>query len=150
MNVIDPIRLSFEVACPPDHAFQTWTAQTSIWWPSSHTVTAAHDLEVVFEPRVGGRIFERTPDGAEHDWGQIIAWEPPRLLAYLWHLRVDRADATEVQISFIEADNGNTRVEIEHRGWERLGSEGLARRDANQASWGELLPHYIEHTTMTN
>jgi len=147
--VIEPLRLSFEVACAPDHAFQTWTAQTSIWWPSSHTVSASDGLEVIFEPRVGGRIFERTSEGVEHDWGEIIAWEPPRRVAYLWHLRVDQADATEVDISFIAGDPGTTRVEIEHRGWERLGSDALARRDANRAGWGGLLPHYIDHASAT-
>jgi hypothetical protein len=64
-------------------------------------------------------------------------------LVYLWHLRADRSDATEVEISFIEATDTTTRVEIEHRGWERLGAEGETRRDANRAGWGSLLPHYV-------
>ena len=88
--MIEPIRLSFEVACPVDHAFATWTERTSTWWPSSHTVTGADGLDISFEPRVGGRIFERTSGGEEHDWGEITVWEPPRRLGYLWHLRVDR------------------------------------------------------------
>jgi uncharacterized protein YndB with AHSA1/START domain len=60
---------------------------------------AGDGLRVVLEPRVGGRIFERTPAGDEHDWGEVLAYEPPRRLAYLWHLRFDRADATEVEVS---------------------------------------------------
>ena len=62
--MIEPIRISFEVACPPDRAFRTWTAQTSIWWPSSHTMTAADGLEVVFEPLVPllGMIWKSIPD----------------------------------------------------------------------------------------
>lgn len=144
LGLIEPIRLTFDVACPPDHAFRTWTARTTIWWPASHTVSAASGLEVIVEPRVGGRIFERTPDGDEHDWGEITAWEPPRRLVYLWHLRADRADATEVEISFSGADDTSTRVEIEHRGWDRLGAAGTGRRDANRGGWGGLLPHYIE------
>ncbi len=140
--MIEPLRLSFEVACQADHAFETWTGRASDWWPASHTVSGAPRL-VVFEPRLGGRIFERTAAGEEFDWGEITVWEPPRRLVYLWHLRVDRADATEVEISFIDVPEGRTRVEIEHRGWERLGAVGEERRDANRAGWGSLLPHFV-------
>ncbi|HYU83171.1 MAG TPA: hypothetical protein VEK80_00080, partial [Kribbellaceae bacterium] len=85
--MIEPLRLSFEVACPAEHAFRVWTAKISRWWPADHTVTGEPGLDVVLEPRVGGRIFERTAAGAEHEWGEITAWEPPRRLGYLWHLR---------------------------------------------------------------
>jgi len=142
--MIEPIRLAFEVACPVEHAFATWTERTSTWWPVSHTVSVADGLEVIFEPRVGGRIFERTAVGDEHDWGEITAWEPPRRLGYLWHLRADRADATDVEITFVPVDAGTTRVEIEHSGWDRLGAAGEERRDRNRAGWGGLLPHFIE------
>jgi uncharacterized protein YndB with AHSA1/START domain len=143
-DAIEPIRLAFDVACPVDHAFRIWTADTSRWWPFSHTVSVEDELQIIFEPRVGGRIFERTRGGAEHDWGRVTGWEPPRRLSYTWHLRVDAADATDVEIRFLD-QGPTTRVEIEHRGWERLGTAtGQARRDANRAGWGGLLPHYIE------
>jgi uncharacterized protein YndB with AHSA1/START domain len=140
----DPIHLDFEIACPPDHAFRTWAERTSLWWPSSHTVTTETGLEIIFEPFVGGRIFERTAAGVEHDWGCIVAWEPPDRLVYEWHLRVDRSDATEVEIRFSTSATG-TRVTIEHRGWERLGAaKGVERRQGNFAGWGSLLPHFVE------
>ena len=129
--------------CGLEHAFQLWTARTSLWWPTSHSVSTEKGLQVIFEPRVGGRIYERTPAGAEHDWGEILEWEPPRRLVYLWHLRADRADATEVEIRFIAQRRG-TQVEIEHRGWERLGAPAIPRRQGNLAGWGSLLPHYRE------
>ena len=69
--MIDPIRLEFEVACAQDHAFEIWTAGIDRWWPADHTVTGSDDLLVVLEPRPGGRIFERTPGGVEHDWGEV-------------------------------------------------------------------------------
>lgn len=138
---IEPIRLSFEVACPADHAFRTWTAGIDTWWPADHTVTAAEGLRLVLEPRVGGRIFERTPAGEEHDWGQVTVWEPPSRLGYTWRLRADPADATDVEIRFVPLDQG-TLVEIEHRGWERLGAVGRDRRDRNHGGWATLLPHY--------
>jgi uncharacterized protein YndB with AHSA1/START domain len=140
--VIEPLRLSFTVDCPADHAFHTWAGRTSLWWPASHTVSGAPGLEVVFEPRAGGRIFERTPTGAEADWGEVLRWEPPRRLVYRWHLRQDRADATEVEIAFAPEGERRTRVDIEHRGWERLGAAGPGRREANERGWSGVLPPF--------
>jgi uncharacterized protein YndB with AHSA1/START domain len=140
--VTDPLRITFDVACPPDRAFELWTAQTTTWWPTSHTVSGRPDVEVVIEPGVGGRIYERTPDGGEHDWGQVIAWDPPARIAYLWHLRQDRADATEVEITFAAAERRGTRMSIEHRGWQALGARGPDQRELNQRGWDGLLPHF--------
>lgn len=140
--MIEPIRLSFEVDCPADHAFEVWTARIGTWWPADHTVTGEEGLAVTLEGRAGGRIFERTHGGIEHDWGEVTIWEPPARLGYLWHLRRDRADATEVEIRFVDAGSGRTRVEIEHRGWERLGAEGESWRDRNHGGWATLLPHF--------
>jgi uncharacterized protein YndB with AHSA1/START domain len=146
---MDPLRQSFTVGCPPAHAFSLLAERTTLWWPTGHTVTTEPGLEVVFEPRVGGRIFERTSSGREEDWGEILAWEPPHRLAYLWHLRADRADATEVEISFTPEADGHTRVEIEHRGWERLGARGPDRRERNQRGWAGLLPHFVAACSTT-
>jgi uncharacterized protein YndB with AHSA1/START domain len=139
----EPLRLAFEVACPAARAFEVWAIEISRWWPADHTVTGDPGADVVLETRVGGRIFERTAAGDEHDWGEVTAWEPPRRLAYLWHLRSDRADATEVEITFAVISEAATRVEIEHRGWERLGARGPLSREANQRGWETLLPHYM-------
>jgi len=81
----EPLELRFTVACPREHAFDVWANKTSFWWPHGHSVSGDPDLTVTIEPRPGGRIFERTPSGAEHDWGEVLVWEPPRRLAYLWH-----------------------------------------------------------------
>jgi hypothetical protein len=140
--MIEPIRLAFDVDCPVDHAFDVWTHRIADWWPADHTVSGEASLHVVLEPRVGGRIFERLATGVEHDWGEVTAWEPPSRLGYLWHLRRDRADATEVEIRFVDRGDATTRVEIEHRGWERLGAEGEEWRDRNRGGWATLLPRY--------
>lgn len=139
--MIDPIEIDFTVACSPEHAFDVWTARTALWWPVEHTVSAEPDVAVSIEPRVGGRIFERTPAGEEHAWGEVLAWEPPHLLRYLWHIRRDRADATEVEIRFAGAREG-TRVSIVHRGWERLGERGPRWREVNTMGWDGVVPAY--------
>jgi uncharacterized protein YndB with AHSA1/START domain len=145
--VIEPLRMSFDVACPAAHAFDVWTQRISGWWPADHTVSGQAGLLVVVEGRPGGRIFERTSTGVEFDWGEVTVWEPPTRLAYVWHLRRDRADATEVEITFVDQGNSTTRVQIEHRGWERLGAQGSDWRDANRAGWSTLLPHFIAACT---
>lgn len=142
--MIEPIRLEFDVACPADHAFRTWTEDIDRWWPADHTVAGTDELQVVLECRIGGRIFERAAGGAEHEWGEVTVWEPPTRFGYLWHLRRDRADATDVEIRFVDRGDGTTRVEIVHSGWERLGAEGGTWRDRNGGGWATLLPHFIE------
>ena len=145
--MIEPIRLSFDVACPVERAFEVWTADIDRWWPADHTVTGTDDLRVVLEPRPGGRIFERTPAGIEHDWGEVTIWEPPSRFGYLWHLNRDRSDATEVEIRFVPAGSTATRVEIEHRGWEHLGADGETWRDRNRGGWATLLPKFVTAAT---
>jgi uncharacterized protein YndB with AHSA1/START domain len=140
--VIEPLRLAFEVACPREHAWEVWTARIGQWWPADHTASGETGLEVILEGRLGGRIFERTGDGSETDWGEVTRWEPPEWLAYTWHLRRDRADATDVEIRFMGIDASRTRIEIEHRGWERLGTSGREWRDRNRGGWSTLLPHF--------
>jgi hypothetical protein len=100
----------------------------------------------VLEPGIGGRIYERTRSGEEHEWGEVTVWEPPARLGYLWHLRRERDDATEVEIRFVALAEAATRVEIKHRGWERLGDGAEEWRDRNRAGWQTLLPHFIEAT----
>jgi hypothetical protein len=145
--VTAPLTMSFDVACSAEHAFTVWTSGIGTWWPPDHTVTGQAGLVIVLQGRVGGRIYERTPDGAEHEWGEVTVWEPPTRLAYLWHLRRDRADATEVQVRFVAHGAAATRIEIEHHGWERLGATGQEWRDRNQAGWQSLLPHFATAAT---
>ena len=148
--MIEPLRLSFVVACSPDHAFTTWTAKATAWWPPEHTVSHVKGARVFFEPRVGGRIFERAPTGEEFEWGQVTVWLPPRRLAYSWHIATDPAEATDVAITFVDLDGASTRVDIEHGGWERLGPKGQPWRDANMAGWNGTMPSYRQACDILN
>lgn len=146
--MIEPLRIRLDVDCPPDHAFAVWTEQIDTWWPRSHTVSGDPD-RVVLEPRVGGRLYE-SANGGEIDWGEITRWDPPAGFAYLWHIRRDRADATEVTVTFDARADGRTEVVIVHDGWERLGGDGQTWRDANEGGWGGLLPHFTAACSRTH
>jgi cytoskeletal protein CcmA (bactofilin family) len=74
--VIEPLLISFDVASRADHAFETWTSKIDTWWPSAHTTSAEPDVVIVLEGELGGRLFERTNAGIEHEWGQTIYVAP--------------------------------------------------------------------------
>jgi hypothetical protein len=141
--VIEPLRLSFTVACSAADAFDMWTLGTSMWWPKAHTISGERDAAVVIEPRLGGRIFERTRSGEEFVWGRITGWQRPHAFAYKWHITSHPDTATDVEVRFTEQDDRTTLVEIEHSGFETLGPEGPLRRDRNRAGWDELIPSFV-------
>ena len=141
--MIEPLRLSYTVECPAVEAFDIWARRFSTWWPKSHSASGDSDASFFLEPSLGGRIYERTGQGIELDWGEITIWDPPVRLGYLWHLRRDRSDATDVLITFVDMGNGSTRLDIVHSGWERLGAGREKWRDANKGGWDSLLPHFL-------
>jgi hypothetical protein len=141
--MIEPLRLSFDIKCDPDHAFHVWTTQLSVWWPRGHSASGDPDTVVTLEPRRGGRIYERTSDGSEIDWGEITTWSPPHRLGYLWHIGRDRQDATDVELTFVDLGDGTTRLDIVHSGWERLGAEAAEWRQANTGGWSALIPNFV-------
>ena len=146
---IEPLRFTITVGCPVHDAFRLWTEATSTWWPASHTVSGRAGVEVFFEGRGGGRIFERSPTGEEAEWGVITPWgsTPPSGLSLAYPNR--SRSATDVAIEFIDQGDRTTRVEIEHGGWERLGNRGPGWRDTNRAGWDGALPVYVSACNRT-
>lgn len=133
---LPPLEIDMVVAGPPSHAFELWTARTALWWPTSHTISG-DPARIVFEPAAGGRIYEQGPDGAEHPWGQIVAFEPPRRISYWWHLFFERSEATLVEVTFEPAPDG-TRVRLVQTGWDALGDQGRPRRDRTAMAWSHI------------
>lgn len=140
--MIEPLRLSVDLDCPAEHAFDVYTRRLSVWWPKGHSTSGNPDTCVELEPREGGRIFERTPDGTEYDWGRIVQWEPPSRLVYDWHIGRNADGATQVELTFVDLGDDQSRLDIVHRGWERLGTEGESWRNANSAGWASLIAAY--------
>jgi len=140
---IEPLRIDFTVRCSAAHAFATFTRRTTLWWPRTHSFSGDPALQVVIEPHVGGRIFERTAAGDELDWGEVTAWDEPRSLGYWWHLGTERARATHVAIEFAPDGPDTTAVHILHTGWEALGDDAQPWRDRNQAGWAGVIDPFI-------
>lgn len=137
---IPPLVVEFEVAAPVAHAFRTWVGEAARWWPSGHTVSGG-PTAVVFEPRAGGRIYERSGDGTEHPWGEVLEWDPPGRLRYLWHLFFARDEATEVEVTFTPSPTG-TSVRLVQTGWDRLGDAGPVRRERTVSGWAAVTAPY--------
>ncbi len=97
------------------------------WWPEKNHILEAELAEMVFEPRVGGHIYDVGVDGSESRWARVLAYEPPRRLVFSWDittrwtLESDPARCSEVEVRFIAESPERTRVELEHRGIERHG-----------------------------
>ncbi|HSJ83096.1 MAG TPA: SRPBCC domain-containing protein [Acidimicrobiia bacterium] len=139
---MEPIIVEFEVDATPAHAFDVWISRPTMWWPRSHTVTQDPDLIVVFEPFEGGRIYERGSDGSEHEWGEILVWEPPSRVGYLWHLFFDRSEATVITVTFTGTGTGS-RVKLVQTGFEKLGDEvGPDRQARTNQAWLEVTGRY--------
>lgn len=141
--MIEPIVVEFEVESTVAHAFSMWTERAATWWPRGHTVSKDDALEIVFEPMAGGRIYERTNSGPDHDWGEIVEWDPPGSLSYLWFLFFDKAGATDVTVSFT-ATEGGTLVRITQSGFDRLGAAGAERRQRTALAWETITSIYAE------
>ncbi len=145
---ITPLIVEFTVAADATHAFELWTGGVELWWPAGHTVSG-DPAAITFEPRPGGRIVERAPDGTEHVWGEVLVWEPPNQVHFRWHLFFTPADATRVALTFTPADGG-TRVRLVQTGWADLGQQGPTRRERTVQGWAAVTRRYrdvIDHRT---
>ncbi len=138
---LSPIRKAVSVDAPPESAFETFTARVASWWPTqTHSIFETEVADVVLEGSVGGRLYERSVDGAEADWADVLVWEPPHRIVLRWRVNPERSP-TEVEVRF-RAEGTGTRVELEHRGWERTAdSDGHA---SYVAGWGVLLDRYAD------
>jgi uncharacterized protein YndB with AHSA1/START domain len=126
-------------------AFERFTRRIDEWWPKvTHSVGRADSQRIIFEDRVGGRVYEQIRDGRTAVWGTVLAWEPPRRFSMTWHAgRDDDADGQVLDVIFTSV-GGGTRVELTHGGWERLGDEGPGQRTLYDEGWGHVLARYAE------
>jgi hypothetical protein len=123
-----------------------------MWWPAAtHSVVAYASAfkdkpaTVILEPRVSGRIFERTRAGEEHLWGSVLAWQPPARVVFSFHPGRDAREAQTVEVTFSAASPG-ARVVLTHSGWEKLSVDALQARDRYNQGWdGVFVTGYCEY-----
>jgi uncharacterized protein YndB with AHSA1/START domain len=139
--VIPPVVKTVTVECTPEEAFRYFTANFNKWWPvATHSVIAyasefkQKPAEAIFEPRRGGRIFERGNSGEEHVWGTLIAWEPPSRVVFSFHPGREEQNAQTVEVTFSPGAKG-TEVVLTHTGWELLGENAEKERDGYNKGW---------------
>lgn len=138
------ITKSLTVERSVEDAFRIFTAEIGSWWPlATKSVGLERSEALVIECRAGGRVYERVSGGEEVDWGKILVWEPPQRLVFTWHPGRDEETAQEVEVTFAAA-GPETRVVLEHRGWERL-VEGADEIPAHyESGWDEVLARFVK------
>jgi uncharacterized protein YndB with AHSA1/START domain len=121
------VRTEVVVAAPIERAFTVFTDDIGSWWRPDHHLLKGDLAEMVFEPMVGGHIYDRGVDGSECRWARVLAYEPPRRVVFSWdintqwQLETDLEKTSEVEVRFIAEGPERTRVELEHRHLDRHG-----------------------------
>ena len=133
-TTIAPVRRSVSVKANPDKAFRVFTEGMDTWWPRSHHIGRTPMTKSTMQGRVGGRCFSEHDDGSECDFGEILVWEPPHRFVMAWKIdatwqyQPDLSKTSEVEVTFTPEPGGSTRVDLEHRHFERLGEGGAIMR----------------------
>ncbi len=146
------VRTSVVVDAPIDRAFSVFTTDMGSWWPPDHHILQAELAEMVFEPRVGGHVYDRGTDGSESRWARVLAYEPPYRLVFSWdislqwQIETDPDRTSEIEVRFSEESPGRTLVELEHRNIDRHGDGWQGMRDgvAGADGWGKGLTAFAE------
>ena len=121
--------VSIRVGAPPLQAFEAFTEEIGEWWRPNglFALTPRGDGYLRFEPGEGGRLVATLANGKEFEVGRITVWRPGERLALTWRQASFAPDqSTELDVRF-EAVGEETRVTVEHRGWDKIPQEHVAR-----------------------
>jgi len=143
MTDLPPVVRAAWVNRSAEDAFRIFTTEIGAWWPlPTHGLFGDKSASVGFKDQ---QLVERSVDGAEVLWGQVLVWQPSQRLVLAWHPGGDGTQASEVEVVF-ESDGAGTRVVIEHRGWEAFGEAAIERRlgYVGPNAWGYVLDHFAD------
>jgi hypothetical protein len=147
---IAPVRKTLIVEATAERAFEVFTAGIDRWWPKTHSLSTSPLLESIIEPFVGGRWYGRHADGSEVVVGHVLVWQPAQRFACTWEISADwqsdarTAFASEFEVSFHRQPDGRTRVELEHRDFERMGQSGEKMRADVDRGWHAIMDLYSQ------
>jgi uncharacterized protein YndB with AHSA1/START domain len=146
------VRTQIVVEAPIARAFSVFTEEFDRIKPREHNMLGVDIAETVFEPREGGRIYDRGVDGSECHWARVLAYEPPNRVVFSWdisprwQIETDHAKTSEVEVLFISETPERTRVELEHRNLDRHGDgwEGAREGVGSADGWPLYLQRFAE------
>lgn len=149
-TAVPSVHQQIVVDAPPERAFQVFTERFGDFKPPEHNILGEPIADVVFERRVGGRIFDRAATGNECTWARILAYEPPHRVVFSWdispqwHIETNPDLTSEVEVRFIPEGAERTRVELEHRNLDRHGPgwENVRGAVASGGGWPLYLNRY--------
>ena len=149
---VTPLRKTVMVKVPAEKAFDVFTNGFDTWWPRTHHIGKSPMKRAIIEGKVGGRCYTEQVDGTDCEWGSVLDWEPPKRVVIAWQItpewqyEPDPAKASEVEITFTPQPDGSTRVDLEHRHFERHGAGAAAMKAGvdSAGGWGSLLQLYAE------
>ena len=144
------VRKQIVVDAPQERAFDVFTRRLGDFKPREHNLLAAPITETVFEPKVGGNIYDLGEDGSECRWARILAYEPPSRVVFswdigpTWQLEDEPENTSEVEVRFVAESADRTRVELEHRNIDRHGPgwEAVHEGVDGEAGWPLYLDRY--------
>ena len=146
-GALAPVRKSVTVRASVEEAFRVFTDDMDSWWPRSHHIGKLPMKRVLVEGFVGGRCYTEQIDGSDCPWGSVLTWDPPRRFVIAWQIDhtwgyvADISAVSEVEVRFTAESDGRTRVDLEHRNFERMGPNGAGMRAGvdNPNGWSGLL-----------
>jgi uncharacterized protein YndB with AHSA1/START domain len=146
------VRASVTVDAPIEEAFSVFTEGFGRFKPREHNLLDVEIAETVFEPRVGGHLYDRGVDGSICRWARVLAYDPPERVVISWdispqwQLETDLEKTSEVEVRFFADAPARTRLELEHRNLERHGEgwEGVRDGVAAEQGWPLYLQRYAE------
>jgi len=144
------VRTQITVEAPIERAFNVFTEGIGSWWDPNHHILQTELQEMVFEPFVGGNVYDRGVDGSECRWARVLAYEPPDRVVFSWdintswQLETDYDKTSEIEVRFTAEVPDRTLVELEHRNLDRHGEGWEGMRDAVGSPNGWNLEHYAE------
>jgi len=146
------VRTQVVVEVPIERAFSVFTEDFDSIKPREHNMLAVEIAETVFEPREGGRVYDRGVDGSECEWARVLAYEPPDRVVFSWdispqwQIETDHEKASEVEVRFVSETPERTRVELEHRNLDRHGEGWESERDGvgGEGGWPLYLQRFAD------
>jgi uncharacterized protein YndB with AHSA1/START domain len=146
------VRHSIVVEAPIERAFRVFTEDFGSFKPPEHNLLGVEIAETVFEPRVGGHLYDRGVDGSECRWARVLAYEPPERVVFswdigpTWQIETNHERTSEVDVRFTAETPQRTRVELEHRHLERHGDgwEGVRAAVTGDDGWPLYLRRFAE------